>query len=183
MWIIRQNADAWHVDVEKIAVCGFSAGGHLAASLGVHWNEDFLCETLDMPRGMNKPNALILSYPVISSGEKAHRGSFINLLGEDASCESLRYMSLETQVSEDTPPSFIWHTFDDSVVPVENSLLFATALKQKDIPFELHIFDKGMHGFSLCTRQTGNTPEFFDSHLSKWTLLCKEWLNRLFAIE
>lgn len=101
---------------------------------------------------------MILGYPVITSGEFAHRGSFINLLG-DRYEEDRALTSLENQVSADTPPTFLWHTWDDACVPVENSLLLATALRKNGVPTELHILPSGPHGLSLATAETGVVQE------------------------
>lgn len=181
---VRSMAEEWHVDAEKIAVCGFSAGGHLAGSLGVFWNESFIAEKLGIEAGQNKPNAMILSYPVITSGEFAHVGSFDFLLGKEASKETREALSLEKHVSQNTPPAFIWHTFDDETVPVENALLLANALKQKDIPFELHIYNKGVHGLSLCDETTANiqSPEHISPHTATWFNLVVEWLKDVLKI-
>lgn len=181
MCIIRQNVDEWHVNIEKIAVCGFSAGGHLAASLGVHWNKPYIQNHIGIDNGRNQPNALILCYPVISSGQFCHCGSFENLLGEGAKEELLLEMSLEHQINEKTPPAFIWHTFNDESVPVENSLLFAQGLRNKSIPFELHIYPDGRHGLSLATVETGEANNYIFSHAATWVKLCIEWLNELFT--
>ncbi len=175
--LIRENAEKWNVDPDKIAVCGFSAGGHLTASIGTLWNSE---ESIKCADKSNKPNALILSYPVISSGEKAHRGSFNNLLGDRKDDkEMLEYLSLENRVSKDTPPTFIWHTMEDNAVPVENSLLFANALKKNDIPFEMHIFTKGTHGLSTVDKET-DIRELLDPHAAKWINLATEWLDNIF---
>lgn len=183
MCIIRENAEKWNIYTDKIAVCGFSAGGHLAASLGVHWYKPYIQEAPGILKGMNRPDALILCYPVISSGPFAHKGSFENLLGNNPDKELLNEMSLELQISKKTPPSFLWHTFDDAVVPVENSLLFAQALRKNNIPFEMHIFPEGVHGLSLATDETseGGMPKN-DIHVAAWMRLCTEWLRNLFKI-
>ena len=167
MNIIRENAADWNVHSEKIAICGFSAGGHLAASLGVHWYKPYLQDISGLASGLNKPNAMILNYPVISSGKFAHRGSFDNLLGEDASTEILHEMSLEYQVTDKTPSAFIWHTFEDSAVPVENSLFFASKMREMSIPFELHIYPQGPHGLSLATLET----DYSIPHVATWIKL------------
>jgi len=179
MTIIRENAKEWNIDTDKIVICGFSAGGHLAASLGTLGNRCYVKNNPEI--GDNLPNALILCYSVISSGEFAHRGSFINLLGENATDEQLFELSLEKQVSNITPPSFIWHTADDEPVPVENSMLFASALRQQNIPFELHIFPKGVHGLSLANAETAPEECHINPNVQPWIKLCITWLNELFG--
>ena len=180
--LVRQKAGEFQVDTAKIAVCGFSAGGHLAASLGTMWNEPFIGERLGIPQGMNRPDAMILGYPVITSGEKAHRDSFTKLLGEGASKEEVERVSLENRVHGDVPPAFIWHTFDDDLVPVENSLLFASALRANNIPFELHIYASGPHGLSLCNRESVGEGQMINPHCATWVELCEQWLKHTFAV-
>ena len=123
--LLRQNAGEWHILPDKIAVCGFSAGGHLALSAAV----------LDIPgeTAQQRPNAVILGYPVVTAGEFAHRGSFVQLAGsEDAAAQQA--FTLEDKVTSDTPPVFVWHTMEDQTVPVENTLLLLTALRRAGVP-------------------------------------------------
>lgn len=181
---VRSMADEWMVDEDKIVVCGFSAGGHLTGSLGVFWDQEFIQEELDIKQGQNKPNALILSYPVISSGVYAHAGSFDNLLGQEASKEEREKFSLEKHVSINTPPAFIWHTLDDGTVPVENALLFAQALKEKNILFELHIYHHGVHGLSLGDESTANRADnnHINPHAGTWFNLVLQWLREILHV-
>lgn len=146
---IREIAGEYSIDTDNISVCGFSAGGHLAASVGVFWNRSFIADHIGEFGSCMRPNKLILAYPVIKTGDYIHQGSINNLLGEVQTEDQLELVSLEKQISEDTPPSFIWHTFDDNVVPVQNSLVFATELAAKNIPLELHVYKSGDHGLSL----------------------------------
>ncbi len=173
--LIRRNAEEWAIHPDQIVVCGFSAGGHLAASVGTLWNSEpaVRCENQE-----NKPNGMILSYPVIMWGEKAHQGSFYNLLGENLSDADYEALSLEKRVGKDTPPAFIWHTYQDGAVPVENSLSFAMAMREQEIPFELHIYPKGEHGYSLATKEVSDQP---DAHLATWADLAVAWMEQLFA--
>jgi len=170
MRLIRQHAFEWHVAPEHLAVLGFSAGGHLAGSLGVHHAAPYLQEEALADRFSNAPNALILCYPVISGVNFAHQGSFTNLSGGALDKAFLEEMSLELHVTEATPPAFLWHTADDATVPVENSLLFAQALSQAKVPFELHIYPHGRHGLGLAEE---------NPHIATWSSLAGEWLRSL----
>lgn len=180
MKIIRDNAEEWNVNPDKVSVIGFSAGGHLAGSLAVHWNKEVIREQLNVENDYIKPNAVVLSYPVITSGEFAHRGSFDNLIGENEAL--LELMSLEKQVGEHVPPVFLWHTVTDQAVPVENTILMGMALRKNNIPFEMHIYDKGVHGLSLANRLTHKDGEdhLDDSHIATWISLAFEWLDRVY---
>lgn len=177
--IVRSRGVDWGVNTSKIAVCGFSAGGHLAASSGVLYGRDYLQEGGSLGRVSNRPDALILSYPVITAGEFAHRGSFDNLLGENPAPEALNEVSLELQVTPDTPPAFLWHTVDDEAVPVENSVLFASALRMHKVPFEMHLYPSGPHGYALASEEThdGNTPN--NPHIAGWIDLCADWIRAM----
>jgi acetyl esterase/lipase len=169
--IIRKNASAWNVDAGKIAVCGFSAGGHLAASIGVHYNDFENHAEDDLSEISCRPDALILCYPVIKQGEFSHQGSFSNLLGEDATEDMLHKMSLEKHIDGNTPPAFLWHTSDDPAVPVENSLLFTLQMRKHNVPVELHVFKEGRHGLGLSKDREGAVPA-----VSAWFGLCCQWL-------
>jgi len=170
---VRRHADEWHVDTGKIAVCGFSAGGHLAASLGVFWNRDFIQEPLGLTTEC-RPDALILGYPVITSGRFTHKLSMQNLLGSRYE-ECIDLVSLEKRVSSDTPPAFLWHTWDDANVSVENTLLFASALRSAGVPAEIHIFPHGPHGLSLATRESGLVQE----ECKSWPYWAARWLRNI----
>ena len=183
MCIVRERATEWRVRPDQVAVCGFSAGGHLAASLGVHWSKPYLEGVPGIEIGKNRPNGLILCYPVISSGKMSHGGSFQNLLGENPSDELLEEMSLELHVSGDTAPTFLWHTVEDEAVPVENSLLFEEALRRNGVSFELHLYPRGPHGISLATPETSDTADQVNPHVSTWMSLCLQWLESIFPAD
>ncbi|MBQ7954945.1 MAG: alpha/beta hydrolase [Lachnospiraceae bacterium] len=177
--IVREHAKEWHVMENKIVVQGCSAGGHLAASLGMFWTKNWLWETVGAQNaGEIRPNGMILCYPVISSGKFAHQGSFDVLAGDD---EQLRQiLSLENQVNENTPKAFIWHTFTDETVPVENSLFLVSALRKYSIPTEFHLYPKGQHGLALATKQTASGDgKYVQEECSTWIELAKVWLEEL----
>lgn len=177
----RSKSEEWNVDKDKIIVCGFSAGGHLAGSLGVLWDNKILEEALEMNKDNIKPNAMMLCYPVITSGEFAHKGSFDNLLDENISEVEREKLSLEKLVSKETPQTFLWHTFDDGAVPVQNSLFFANSLASNNVPFELHIYPNGVHGLSLCEELTAmnGQSEHINQHAGTWFKLAVEWIKNL----
>lgn len=186
--LIRQHATEWHVNPSRIIVLGCSAGGHLAASLGVFWNRGFLAEALGKEpseSGSWKPDGMILCYPVITSGEFAHRGSFENLTGEREkeisemlSAPAMEALSLERQVSSDTPPAFLWHTYTDDAVPVENSLLFVSAMRKVNVPAELHVYPLGGHGLSLANQLTRNRDGYgTQEECESWISLVRTWIE------
>jgi acetyl esterase/lipase len=177
---VREHAKEWNVESNKIIVAGFSAGGHLAASLGTMWHEKFLEDILQMPKENYQPNGLLLSYPVISSGKYAHRNSFVHLL-QDQYDDLIDKVSLEKQVTAFTPPTFLWHTFEDDIVPVENALLFTQALNDMKISFELHIYPKGGHGLSLATEETrgANDDKPLLTACQNWITMAGKWIRDL----
>ena len=153
--LLRKNSEKWHIEKDKIIVSGFSAGGHLAASLGVFWNTEELAKITEMDNQMIRPDGMILNYPVITSGE--------------------------FQVTEDTPKTFIWHTFEDQTVLLDNTLLFVQALYKKGIPVEYHVFPQGPHGLGLANELTANeNGRGIVRACEPWSELAGKWLNREF---
>lgn len=173
---IRENAEVLGVNADQIAAVGFSAGGHLCASLGTMFDEAEADIFKD--RGVSpRPDAVLLGYPVISYVNHPHKGSFVNLCGED---EALRCrLSLEAHVKESSAPAFIFHTATDAVVPVQNSIFMAAAYAEKGIPFALHIFERGKHGLALGNSSTtalGNDFGDYSKDFGQWVPLSLHWL-------
>ena len=169
---IREHLEEWQGSPDKVYVCGFSAGGHLAASTGVFWDNDisknYFGDTEEV-----RPNGLILAYPVITSDPEFYHGMSIKRLIAEREDTSLREMlSLDKQVSKSTPPAFIWTTFEDALVPCQNSMLFANAMVKQGIPVEFHMFEKGRHGGSTGDRVTCTS----DHRFKKWLELACEWV-------
>ena len=168
--ILRANAEKWNIDKNKIGVMGFSAGGHLASTLGTHFNEE-KNRNGAIDSISSRPDFMVLMYPVITMDAKyAHMGSRKNLLGKKPSQQLIDYYSSEKQVSANTPPTFIVHASDDKVVPVQNSILFYEALIQHGVSAEMHIYQNGGHGFSLANDK---------GYLTSWKNRCLDWLNSL----
>ncbi|HEV2296624.1 MAG TPA: alpha/beta hydrolase [Tepidisphaeraceae bacterium] len=165
---VRALAREWRVDNKRIGVLGFSAGGHLAATISTQFDAGDPSSPDPIAKVSSRPDLSVLCYPVITmSGVSAHTGSRQRLLGDNPPQELIDQMSAEKQVTERTPPAFIFHTADDPGVPVENALLYASALRSHKVPFELHIYEHGRHGVGLASD---------DPILRTWTERCAAWL-------
>jgi acetyl esterase/lipase len=167
---VRAHADDYKIDPHRIGIMGSSAGGHLASTLLTHFDAGDTNATDAIERQSSRPDLGILCYAVISMGEFTHQGSKENLLGKDPSPELVKLLSNELQVTTNTPPCFIWTTFEDNVVPMENSMLFAEALRKNHVPFDLHIYEKGGHGMGLADKSPF-------AHPHPWANDCLFWLR------
>ena len=169
MRIIRSNAEKWNIDQNNIGVMGFSAGGHLASTLATHFNDSTLGVTDEIDLLSARPDFSLLIYPVISmSADFTHEGSRYFFMGENPDKELMEYYSSEKHVTKETPPTFLIHSSDDDVVPVENSIAFYSKLVENKIDAEIHVFQNGEHGFSLANGQ---------GSVEAWKSLCIEWLK------
>ena len=173
MRIVRKNAAKWNINPSQIGIMGFSAGGHLASTLGTHFDEDTLkaSNTHSLNKISARPDFMVLIYPVITFDKQYYHGGSKNaLIGEDASQEMLDYFSNNLQVSSKTPPTFLIHSADDTVVPYQNSVLFYDALQKHKIPSELHLYPTGGHGYSLAIKK---------GRLQGWPEQLYEWIHTL----
>jgi acetyl esterase/lipase len=157
------------LDPARIGIMGSSAGGHLASTLLTHFDAGQAGATDPIERESSRPDLGILCYPVITLEIYTHQGSKTNLLGQNPPADRVKFLSNEQQVTAQTPACFIWHTAEDEAVPVENSLLFATALSHAKVPFDLHIYQKGKHGIGLPAHGAGAPP---------WDTDCIYWLSQ-----
>ena len=171
MRLVRARAAEWKVDPQRVGIMGSSAGGHLASTLMTHFDLGNTNAADPVERQSSRPNIGILCYPVITMGEYTHQGSKTNLLGVQPPPEVVKLLSNELQVTTNTPPCFIWQTFEDKTVSVENSLMFAEALRKNHVPFDLHIYQKGKHGLGL-----NDSPPF--AHPHPWAGDCLFWLKQ-----
>lgn len=175
MRTVRMNASKYGVNPKQIGIMGFSAGGHLASTAGTHFDNGNPKAEDPIDRAGCRPDFMILAYPVISMKEGVtHGGSRRNLLGMTPDPKLVEYYSNETQVTKDTPPTFLFHTSADTAVIPENALLFYAALRQAKVPAELHMYEKGRHGVGLGTdpRWTGG-----ETSIANWTDRLVEWLK------
>ncbi len=165
---VRAHAAKYHVDPNRIGVMGFSAGGHLASTLGTHFDKGNVDSKDVVERVSSRPNFLVLGYPVISMGKHTHGGSKRNLIGKTPDAKLVEYLSNEKQVTKETPPTFIFHTTDDRVVKVENAILFYMACRKAGVPVELHVYRTGRHGVGLASR---------NELLKSWPGLLAGWMK------
>ena len=175
---IRDNAEELDIDRDKVTVMGFSAGGHLAACLANMWNSSTITYALCCKAEDIKVNCSVLCYPVLTSGEKTHEGSILNLIGEEQDKELREYLSLEDRVGKHTPPTFLWHCADDGCVPIENTLYYMESLTRNKIPFEAHIYPFGGHGLSLANKNTATDPWHTVPECERWADMAIEFINR-----
>ncbi|HEY3899260.1 MAG TPA: alpha/beta hydrolase [Chthoniobacter sp.] len=168
--LARSKAEEWHIDPKRVGIMGSSAGGHLASTLLTHFDAGKPGDSDPVERFSSRPDIGILCYPVITMGPLTHGGSKKNLLGDNPPQELVDLLSNEKQVTKDTPPTFLFHTYEDNAVKVENSLMFAEALRNAGVPFDLHIYQKGGHGMGLGGGRAGGPHH-------PWVADCLYWLK------
>lgn len=196
MLSIREHSKEWNLDPDRVAVCGFSAGGHNAAMYGVYWDKPLLTDYLGVDKEMIRPAALILGYGLSDyiymkrrnfenpMDEKFFSASNKAYLGEENPQEDMLYsVSPARLVTNQTPPAYIWATCADKLVPVQHSIRMAHALAEYKVPFELHIFEEGEHGLSLATQACAVAQSQIDEDAAKWVSLAAEWLKKRFALQ
>lgn len=201
---LRQKSDLWYLDKDKIAICGFSAGAHLAASLGVHWHDNELAESIHVEQveiEEIKPNALILGYPLtdynvmleksqeeVNNPELKDNIAFMEIANRaltgatELTDEVIKEYSPRYCVTNQTPPTFMWHTSKDNLVYAENSLVFALELAKNKVPYELHVFQDGEHGLSLANETTANNKEQINVDCEIWFDLAAKWLKKYLVL-
>lgn len=196
--LVRYYAKQCQIDPTKVAVCGFSAGGHLCGCLGVHFQE--MEEESPLLKDIScRPDAMVLGYPVITSGKYRNEDSFLALFGEEPDEEEMEYLSVEKHVTEEMPPCFLWHTLEDKTVSAENGYLFADACRKAAVPYAHHVFTEGVHGMSVATEEwfeqklkdrpdkwTEEEQAYIHAALNEvgmWTELAKRWLEKTLCIK
>lgn len=173
---IRANSQKFLTVSDKIAVMGFSAGGHLAASLGTLFNNQRFLNAWSRDENI-RPDAMVLGYPVITADDVYSQiDSIERVSGAQKGTPQYRWFDLTDHVDEQTPPTFLWHTAKDQIVPVENSLLFSMALSKAKVPYECHILPEGPHGMGVCT----NEIRSYHPYNARWVNWCVQWLNQQF---
>lgn len=195
MLTLRERAEEWFLDVDRITLCGFSAGAHNCAMYSVYWDKSVIAEHFNVKPEMLRPAAAILgyglsdyifmrNYPKGPMDKGLFDAANIALMStKEPDEETLREVSPALNVSENTPPTFLWATAEDTLVPVQHTLLMANALADKKIPFEVHVFEKGPHGLSLASQATAQARSQIYPDAAKWVNLAEAWLEKRFAIE
>lgn len=197
---VRENAAEWHIDSDQVAIMGFSSGGTLCASLSTQWQEEFLSQELQLPSERFRPNAVVLCYalldylqerpsiddaaadvysPSIGMRRKDYmKISYEAAIGSYASEDQYRRVSPYYHVTEQVPPTFLWHTSRDELVGAAQSMRYALRLAEEGVPYELHVFERGAHGLSLAKEATAGVPELIDADAADWTELAERFLKR-----
>lgn len=193
---INEHSKEWHVDMSKVGICGFSAGGHNCAMYSTHWSKPVITDAFDVDKEVLRPAVCILGYPLtdyVYMKENASKdpgnlaffsGSNTGFLGKDWDTpEKLLDASPARLVNDDVPPTFIWSTFGDNLVPVQHSVLYAKALSDAKVPYELHIFERGDHGLTVADKSAASAKSFLNADVAKWVDLCAAWLDKRFVID
>jgi len=177
MIYIRKNAAELHIDPGMVCAMGFSAGGHVLGTLANLYNDGRCADLIEASGISPRPDAVVYCYPVITTGDKAHRESAANISGGDG--ELAEYLAIERHITPDAPPAFIWHTQEDTSVPVKNSLLLASAYEEVGVPFALHIFEKGIHGMSTADSQVyrSDAVPVCSTSMPAWLDMSTKWLR------
>ena len=194
--IIREHSEEWHVDFERIALCGFSAGAHNCAMYATHWNRPVIRDCFQVEREMLRPSAVILGYGLSDyvymeectrddpfAKEMFQKSNTAYLGRGDVDQTMLTEVSPARNVTEDMPPAFMWATAEDGLVPVQHTILMAKALADHKIPFEVHIFESGDHGLSVATQASAGAWSETNCDAAKWTDLCDAWLMKRFQFD
>ena len=201
MLLIRSRAAEWNIDTDKIAICGFSAGGHNCAMYSVYWDKPVMTEHFAVDAESLRPAACIMGYPLTDYvlmkesilrasaegrpiSENLFRAANVAFTGVPTPPDDMLHkISPARLIGKQMPPAFLWHTFEDSLVSVQQATAMANGLAEHNIPFEMHIFEKGPHGVSLATQASVGTAEHLDNDAAKWIELCGEWLRKRFALK
>lgn len=194
MLYIREHSEEWHINMDEVAICGFSAGAHNCAMYSVYWNKPEIAGFFGVEPGMLKPAACILGYPLTDytfmkkstfaeGADEFNKNLFrlgnVALFGmEEPTDEMLEKASPAKLVDQNTPPTFIWSTSEDNLVPVQHSIIMANALAEAKVPFEIHIFESGMHGLSTATEASAGNKWEINAEASKWVPMCHKWLSK-----
>ena len=191
--LLRERASEWHIDCDRIALCGFSAGAHNCAMYAVSWNRPILCDALKADPSVLRPAAVILGYPVVdlavlaevdAETRKMYGDMSLAFLGTREPSEAqLAEVNPARHVSAHTPPMFIWATAQDSTISVLNSLNLGTALSKMNVPFEMHIFEKGAHGLGLGDQASAMVAGQIDENVAGWPVLAEKWLAKRLALD